>query len=109
MSLICGWSNTASAEVRLQNNQYVMSVEDGRDILELIDTQDAEIKTLWQAINKKDEQIDRLVIISEELINKNAQLNNKLKKAKQIGIGVFAGVSHVGEPVIGIGLVWRLW
>jgi len=86
-----------------------MSVEDGRDILELIDTQDAEIKTLWQAINKKDEQINRLVIISEELINKNAQLNNKLKKAKQIGIGVFAGVSHVGEPVIGIGLVWRLW
>ena len=79
------------------------------DLLELIDTQDAEIKTLWQAINKKDEQIDRLVIISEELINKNAQLNNKLKKAKQIGIGVFAGVSHVGEPVIGVGLVWRLW
>ena len=109
MSLILGWSNTASAEVRLQNNQYVMSVEDGRDLLELIDTQDAEINTLWQGINKKDEQIDRLVIISEELINKNAQLNNKLKKAKQIGIGFFAGVSHVGEPVVGVGLVWRLW
>ena len=109
MSLMLGCPSTASAEVALQNNQYVMSVEDGRDLLELIDTQDAEIKTLWQAINKKDEQIDRLVIISEELINKNAQLNNKLKKAKQIGIGVFAGVSHVGEPVIGIGLVWRLW
>lgn len=78
-------------------------------MLELIDTQDTEIKTLWQAINKKDEQIDRLVIISEELTVKNEQLNNKLKKAKEIGIGVFAGVSHVGEPVVGVGLVWRLW
>ena len=109
MSLILVLTSTARAEIRLESNSYVMSVQDGRDLLELIDTQDAEIQELWQAINKKDEQIDRLVIISEELINKNAQLNNKLKKAKQIGIGVFAGVSHVGEPVIGIGLVWRLW
>ena len=27
--------------------------QDGRDLLELIDTQDAEIQELWKAINKK--------------------------------------------------------
>ena len=55
--------------------------------------------------------LERVMVkrLCKELINKNAQLNNKLKKAKQIGIGFFAGVSHVGEPVIGVGLVWRLW
>ena len=47
---------------------------------------------------------DELKQLQEALIGKNT-----LKKAKQIGIGVFAGVSHVGEPVIGVGLVWRLW
>ena len=89
MSLICGWSNTASAEVALQNNQYVMSVEDGRDILELIDTQDAEIKTLWQAINKKDEQIDKLITVSEELVNKTYQLEVKTGKRKSQAVGSF--------------------
>lgn len=110
MSLILGWSNTASAEVRLQNNQYVMSVSDGRDLLELIDTQDAEIKTLWQAINKKDEQIDKLITISEELVNKTYQLETKLvkEKAKRFGIGVFAGMSHNGEAVIGVGVTFDL-
>ena len=108
---MCGWSNTASAEVRLQNNQYVMSVEDGRDLLELIDTQDAEIKTLWQSINKKDEQIDRLVIVSEELVNKTYQLETKLvkEKAQRFGIGVFAGMSQHGEAVVGIGITFDLF
>ena len=87
-----------------------MSVSDGKDLLELIDTQDAEIKTLWQAINKKDEQVDRLVIISEELINKNAHLNNKFEKEKRkrFSIGVFAGISHQGEAVIGVGFTFDL-
>ena len=111
MSLICVWSNTASAEVALQNNQYVMSVEDGRDILELIDTQDAEIKTLWQAINKKDEQIDKLIKVSEELVNKTYQLESKLvkEKAKRWGVGFFAGMSHNGEAVVGIGITFDLF
>ena len=107
---MCVWSNTANAEVRLQNNQYVMSVEDGRDLLELIDTQDAEIKELWSAINKKDEQIDKLIKVSEELVNKTYQLESKLvkEKAKRFGIGVFAGMSQHGEAVIGVGITFDL-
>ena len=87
-----------------------MSVQDGRDLLELIDTQDAEIQELWKAINKKDEQIDSLILASEELVNKTYQLESKLvkEKAKRWGVGIFAGMSHNGEAVIGVGVTFDL-
>jgi len=88
-----------------------MSIADGRDLLGLIDTQDAEIKTLWQAINKKDEQIDKLIKVSEELVNKTYQLETKLvkEKAKRWGVGFFAGMSQHGEAVIGIGVTYTFF
>ena len=111
MSLILALTSTARAEIRLESNSYVMSVQDGRDLLELIDTQDAEIQELWQAINKKDEQIDKLITVSEELVNKTYQLESKLvkEKAKRFGIGVFAGMSQHGEAVVGIGITFDLF
>lgn len=106
-----GCPSIASAEVRLENNSYVMSVQDGRDLLELIDTQDAEIQELWKAINKKDEQIDSLILASEKLVNKTYQLETKLEKekAKRFGIGIFAGLGHSGEAVVGIGITYSLF
>ena len=106
-----GCPSIASAEVRLENNSYVMSVQDGRDLLELIDTQDAEIQELWKAINKKDEQIDSLILASEKLVNKTYQLETKLEKekAKRFGIGIFAGMGHSGEAVVGIGITYSLF
>lgn len=106
-----GCPSIASAEVRLENNSYVMSVQDGRDLLELIDTQDAEIQELWKAINKKDEQIDSLILASEKLVNKTYQLETKLvkEKAKGFGIGIFAGLGHSGEAVVGIGITYSLF
>lgn len=106
-----GCPSIASAEIRLENNSYIMSVQDGRDLLELIDTQDAEIQELWKAINKKDEQIDSLIRASEELVNKTYQLEAKLvkEKAKRFGIGIFAGLGHSGEAVVGIGITYSLF
>ena len=106
-----GCPSIASAEVRLENNSYVMSIQDGRDLLELIDTQDAEIQELWKAINKKDEQIDSLILASEKLVNKTYQLETKLvkEKAKRFGIGIFAGLGHSGEAVVGIGITYSLF
>ena len=88
-----------------------MSIADVRDLLGLIDTQDAEIKELWSAINKKDEQIDKLITVSEELVNKTYQLESKLvkEKAKRCGVGFFAGMSHNGEAVVGIGITFDLF
>lgn len=106
-----GCPSIASAEVRLENNSYTMSVQDGRDLLELIDTQDAEIHELWRAINKKDEQIDSLILASEKLVNKTYQLETKLEKekAKRFSIGIFAGLGHSGEAVVGIGITYSLF
>lgn len=111
MSSMLGCPSIASAEVRLENNSYAMSVQDGRDLLELIDTQDAEIQELWRAINKKDEQIDSLILASEKLVNKTYQLETKLgkEKAKRFGIGIFAGLGHSGEAVVGIGITYSLF
>ena len=88
----------------------MFSVQDGRDTLELIDTQDAEIEELWKAINQKDHQIDRLVAISEALVTKSTNLESKLKKesAKRFGIGIFAGMGYRGEGVVGIGITYSL-
>ena len=88
-----------------------MSVQDGRDLLELIDTQDAEIQELWKTINKKDEQIDSLILASEKLVSKTYQLESKLvkEKAKRWGVGFFAGMSHNGEAVVGIGITFDLF
>lgn len=110
-SSMLGYPSIASAEVRLENNSYVMSVQDGRDLLELIDTQDAEIQELWKAINKKDEQIDSLILASEKLVNKTYQLETKLvkEKAKRFGIGIFVGLGHSGEAVVGIGITYSLF
>ena len=105
-----GCPSIASAEIRLESNSYVMSVQDGRDLLELIDTQDAEIQELWKSINKKDEQIDSLILASEKLVSKTYQLESKLvkEKAKRWGVGFFAGMSHNGEAVIGVGVTFDL-
>ena len=94
----------------LSESAYVVPIKDGRDTIKLIDTQDTEIKTLWQAINKKDEQIDKLITVSEELVNKAYQLESKLvkEKAKRWGVGFFAGMSHNGEAVIGVGVTFDL-
>ena len=88
-----------------------MSVQDGRDLLELIDTQDAEIQELWKAINKNDEQIDSLILASEKLVSKTYQLEAELEKekTKRFGIGIFAGLGHSGEAVVGIGITYSLF
>ena len=49
---------------------------------------DAEIKEPYGvAINKKDEQIDKLITVSEELVNKTYQLESKLVKEKAQAVG----------------------
>lgn len=102
--------------------------EDGRDTLELIDTQSAEISALRQIVASKDVQIDRLISAVEDLnknrleersewqqqvgslTNKNTALDKKLaiEQRKRWGIGPFGGIAHTGESVIGIGITYDI-
>lgn len=106
----------------------MVPIQDGRDTLELIDTQSAEVKALQGIVASKDIQIDKLILAVQDLnknrlqeraewqtqvknmSDKNYELNNDLtrEKNKRWGIGIFGGVAHTGEGVIGIGITYSI-
>ena len=117
-----------SPGTQLTESSYVVPLKDGRDTLELIDTQSAEVKALQGIVASKDVQIDKLILAVQDLnknrlqeraewqdqvkiINdKNYELNNDLttEKHKRWGIGIFGGMAHTGESVIGIGITYSI-
>lgn len=106
----------------------MVPLKDGRDTLELIDTQSAEVKALQGIVASKDVQIDKLILAVQDLnrnrlqeraewqtqvksiSDKNYELNNDLttEKHKRWGIGIFGGMAHTGESVIGIGITYSI-
>ena len=104
----------------------MVPLKDGRDTLELIDAQSAEITALRGIVTSKDIQIDKLTSAVEglnknrlqertewqeqvgALANKNVVLEKKLatEKRKRWGIGIVGGLAHTGEGVIGIGITY---
>ena len=106
----------------------MVPLKDGRDTLELIDTQSAEVKALQGIVASKDIQIDKLISAVEDL-NRNRiqernewqtqvqslhEINNKLETTlrreqhKRLAIGPFIGLAHTGEGVIGIGVSYAI-
>jgi len=103
-------------------------LKDGRDTLELIDTQSAEITALGGIVTSKDIQIDKLISAVEglnknrlqertewqeqvgTLANKNTRLEAALieQRHKRWAIGPFVGVAHTGEGIIGIGITYAI-
>ena len=109
-------------------SSYLVPLQDGRDTLELIDTQSAEVKALQGIVVSKDIQIDKLISAVEDLnrnrlqeraewqtqvksiSDKNYELNMDLtkEKNKRWAIGIFGGMAHTGESVIGIGITYSI-
>lgn len=107
-------------------SSYLVPLQDGRDTLELIYTQSAEVKALQGIVASKDIQIDKLISAVENLnrnrleertewqeqvgalANKNVVLEKKLatEKRKRWGIGIVGGLAYTGEGVIGIGITY---
>ena len=105
---------------------YIVPLKDGRDTLELIDTQSAEVKALQSIVASKDIQIDKLISAVEDLnrnrlqertewqiqVNTLHEINNELEttltkeKRKRLAIGPFIGLAHTGEAVIGFGITY---
>ena len=123
-----GKIKTATPGTILTESAYLVPIEDGRDTLELIDTQSAEITALRGIVTSKDIQIDKLISAVEGL-NKNRlqertewqtqvntlhEINNELgitltrEKRKRLAIGIFGGFAHTGESVIGIGITYNI-
>lgn len=113
--LMSGTSDSANITIgqfgtTLTEPAYIVPLQDGRDTLALIESQSAEIGTLWDAIGKKDTQIDKLIELAETTNNKRliAEDNLKREKKKRWGLGVFGGVGHRGEAVIGVGISYSI-
>jgi len=103
-------------------------LQDGRDTLELIDTQSAEVMALRGIVASKDIQIDKLILAVQDLnrnrlqeraewqtqvkniSDKNYELNTDLtnEKQKRWAIGPFLGVAHTGEFMVGIGITYSI-
>ncbi|MEK0452878.1 MAG: hypothetical protein AGIKBDMD_00828 [Synergistaceae bacterium] len=123
-----GKIKTATPGTTVTESVYLVPLQDGRDTLELIDTQSAEITALRGIVASKDIQIDKLISAVEDLnrnrlqeriewqeqlgtlVNKNIVLDKKLaiEKSKLWGIGIFGGFAHTGESVIGIGITYDI-
>lgn len=122
-----GKIKTAAPGMIVTESAYIVPLKDGRDTLELIDTQSAEVKALQGIVASKDIQIDKLISAVEDLnrnrvqertewqeqvgalANKNVVLEKKLatEKRKRWGIGIVGGLAHTGEGVIGIGITYN--
>ena len=123
-----GKIKTAVPGTIVTESAYIVPLKDGRDTLELIDTQSAEVKALQGILASKDIQINKLISAVEDLnrnrlqertewqtevvtlTEKNMVQDKKLKneKRKRWGIGIFGGFSHYGEVVIGIGISYDI-
>jgi RNA polymerase-binding transcription factor DksA len=58
------------------------------------------------------EQRENLAALRVQIENERAAWKSALRKAKNPGFGVFIGAGYTGsgfEPVIGVGLVWKLF
>lgn len=117
-----------SPGTQLTESSYVVPLKDGRDTLELIDTQSAEVKALQGIVASKDIQIDKLISAVEDLnrnrlqeraewqtqvknmSDKNYELNMNLtnEKQKRWAIGPFLGITHTGEAVVGISITYAI-
>lgn len=123
-----GKIKTAVQGTIVTESAYIVPLKDGRDTLELMDTQSAEVKALQGIVASKDIQIDRLILAVKDLnsnrlqeraewqtqvkniSDKNYELNNDLnrEKHKRWAIGPFIGVAHAGEIVVGIGVTFAI-
>lgn len=107
---------------------YLVPIEDGKDTLELIDSQNAEITALRSILSTRDAEFEKLIEAIDEL-NSNRLLeraewqsqatklyekNNTLEKtltkekSKRWAIGPFVGVTHSGCAVVGIGITYSI-
>ena len=124
-----GKIKTAAPGTIVTESAYIVPLKDGRDTLELIDTQSAEVNALKGIVASKDIQIDKLISAVENLNRnrlqertewqeqagalaaKNTVLDKKLEveKSKRWGIGFFGGIAHTGEFTIGIGVTYNIF
>ncbi len=120
-------ADTGKIELRpkgysLTNEAYVVPVTDGRDTVELIETQAAEIGALRKCVSSQDRIVDAIsadiAVLEGAVVRERAawqknveeiQRSNK-KLRSPWSIGAFAGYDAIHrEACVGVGLVYSFW
>lgn len=104
------------------SDAYVVSIQDGRDTVELIETQSIEITHLNNYITSQDKIINTLskdvtdlqssVSVERKAWESNiAKLQKSLKKYKNPwSLGIFTGYDAIDSNLcIGVGLTYSFW
>jgi hypothetical protein len=56
-----------------------------------------------------DEMAVRIDALKSQIEEERSAWRSAVRKARAPGFGLFGGIAHTGEAVIGVGLVWRLF
>jgi hypothetical protein len=56
-----------------------------------------------------DDMTVRFDSLKTQLDEERAAWKSEIRKTRAPGFGLFGGVSHSGEAVLGVGVVWRLF
>lgn len=121
------WGDTGRVELRpkgysLTGEAYVVPLQDGRDTVELIETQAAEIGALRKCVSSQDRIVDAIsadiAVLEGAVVRERAawqknveeiQRSNK-KLRSPWSIGAFAGYDAIHrEACVGVGLVYSFW
>ena len=126
----CAYSSTPTTEIKFDYvpqgyvapaEGYWLDLPTGRNLLHMIRTY-REQSEYWEkahgALSEEfrayiDKTDERLTGIESNIEAERKAWKNEIRKAKLPGLGVFAGAGYGSggdiQPVIGVGLVWRLW
>lgn len=121
------WGDTGKIELRpkgyaLTNEAYVVPLQDGRDTVEIMESQAAELGVLRRHVFSQDRIVDTIsadIVALEGAVAKEreAWLNSSQKLQRQNeklrspwSIGAFAGYDAIHrEACVGVGLVYSFW
>lgn len=129
VSLIAGtasWGDTGKVELRptgykLTASAYVVPVRDGRDTVELIETQAAELTALREYLAAQNASLEQIAkefetleaAVKEERAAWKAEAEKLSKQNRRFsspwGVGLFGGYDPFrGEAVCGVGVVYSV-
>ena len=129
VSLIAGtasWGDTGSIELRpagyeLTAPAYVVPVRDGRDTVELIETQAAELAALREYLSAQNASLEQIAeefgaletAVAEERAAWKAEAERLAKQNRRLsspwGVGLFGGYDPFrDEAVCGVGIVYSV-
>lgn len=121
------WGDTGRVELRpkgyaLTEQSYVVPLQDGRDTVELIETQAAEIGALRKCVSSQDRIVDAIsadiAVLEGAVVRERAAWQKNIEKLQRSNeklrspwsVGAFAGYDAIHrEACVGVGLVYSFW